>query len=227
MMLLKVEKAILNNIAWCGVVCDTHGINCFWRGNLWGMLTEAPSFYPGVISANMEATMAELGYFIDNGRVSSIKDSYANLDLSPFGFKKLFDAEWIWHPPVSSNKSPQTKWRVITNERDLVQWTSKSGLTDVIKPNLLEYENVKNFSLENNEGVSGFITNVDEGVVGVSNVFSEGRENESLWREIPRVVSNEYPGMSMVGYEHGSDLDLAKKSGWESLGPLRVWIKSE
>lgn len=223
---MKVDRAVRNNIAWCEMVCDTHGIEYFWKENLWGLLTEAPPFYPEVITVNRKATMEEYKFFGEKGKVSSVKDSYAHLDLSPYGFKKLFAAEWIYYAPISDTEALETKWSVISTERDLAYWTLQSGLIDVIKPNLLKYENVKIFMQENNEEISGFIANVDAGVVGVSNVFSIGNDNENLWSEIPKIISNEYPGMYMVGYEHGSDLQLAQKSGWGSLGPLRVWIKS-
>ncbi|PKR85265.1 hypothetical protein [Heyndrickxia camelliae] len=222
-----LNKAVLNNIAWCRLVCHTHGIDCVWRGNLWGMHKEAPSFYPEVITANMDTTMAELEYFIKNGNVRSVKDSYANLNLSPLGFKKFFDAEWIFHPPVTGMDAPQTNWRAITSQQDLVEWTSQSGLADVIKPDLLENESIKIYSIVGDEGISGFIINLDEGIVGVSNVFSIRKYDENLWSEIPRVVSTEYPGMFIVGYEHGEDLHFALKNSWESLGSLRVWGRSE
>jgi len=223
----QLNKAVLNNIAWCEVVCHTHGIDCVWRQNLWGMHTEAPPFYPEVITVNKEASLEDVKHFIENGNVRSIKDSYAHLDFSPFGFKKIFDAEWICYPPDSSIEDPQTNWRAIKYVQDLAKWMSQSGLVGVIKPSLLEYENVRIFSIEGDGWISGFVTNFDAGVVGVSNVFSVGKYDERLWREIPRIISNKYPGMVIVGYEHGDDLHLANNSGWESLGPLRVWIRSE
>ncbi|MGV3463714.1 MAG: hypothetical protein ACO1OT_00280 [Heyndrickxia sp.] len=227
MMHLNVEIAVHNNIAWCGLVCDTHGLEHYTKGNTWGLYTEAPMFYPEVITVNKGASLEDVQHFTENGNVHSIKDSYANLDFLPFGFKKLFDAEWICHKPVADKKPLQSKWRVITVEKDFLEWTSRSGLEGVINPNLLKYENVQIFILEEKEGVSGFITNVDAGVVGISNVISVGRDNESLWKEIPKLIASKYPDVYLVGYEHGSELHLAKKSGWESLGPLRVWMKSE
>ncbi|KAB2333352.1 hypothetical protein F7731_15985 [Cytobacillus depressus] len=225
-MNIQVDQAVLNNIAWCRIVCDTHGISGISKENLWGLLSKAPTFYPEIITASKNVTIEELKYFIENGEVSSIKDSYANHDMARFGFNILFEAEWIYHASVSELEPIQTNWRVITTEKDLAQWTITSELECVIKPDLLKLKNVKIFILEKNDGIYGFIANLNANVVGISNVFSVGNENKSLWRDIPKIVSNEFPGLSMVGYEHSSKLTATHSSGWISTGPLRVWIKS-
>lgn len=224
----QVDRAVLNNIAWCGIVCDTHGIAQTSKEHLWGLLSKAPTFYPEIITSSRNATIEEVKYFIENGEVSSIKDSYANLDMLPFGFKILFEAEWIYCASVSDLEPIQTTWRVITTEKDLVKWTFKSGLANVIKPVLLNSKDVKIFIQEKNDGIFGFIANLSGNVVGISNVFSVDNANESLWRDIAKIVSIEFPGLSMVGYEHNGNgnLTAAHLSGWTSIGPLRVWIKS-
>lgn len=221
----QVDRAVLNNIAWCRIVCDTHGINQYMEEHLWGLLTKAPVFYPEVITKDKNATSEDVKFFIENGAVTSIKDSYAKLDMFPLGFKILFEAEWISYPSISNVEPIQTGWREIKTEKELALWTLKSGLEDVIRPDLLKYKDVKIFIYTENNGVAGFIANMSHNVVGISNVFSVGLDGEAVWRDIPKIVSIQYPGISMVGYEHNSDLSMAHLSGWKSIGPLRVWIK--
>ncbi|WP_409275908.1 hypothetical protein V1499_10080 [Neobacillus sp. SCS-31] len=222
-----VDRAVKNNIAWCGIVCDSHGIAGISKENLWGLLSKAPPFYPEIITPSKNVTIEELVYFIENGKVSSIKDSYANIDLAPLGFKILFEAEWISHASLSNQEPIQTNWRVISTEEDLAQWATTSELDGVIKPDLLKLKNVKVFILQKNDGIYGFIANLNANVVGISNVFSVGMENENLWRDIPQVVANQFPGLPLGGYEHNDTLEAAHLAGWRSLGPLRVWIKSQ
>lgn len=62
--------------------------------------------------------------------------------------------------------------------------------------------------------------------VGISNVFLPANANENLWSDIAKVVSSEFPGLPIVGYEQNGDLNAALLSGWTSIGPLRVWLKS-
>lgn len=221
----KIDRAVLNNIAWCQIVCVTHGIVGVSKENIWGLHSKAPTFYPEVITSNKYATIEEIKYFIENGKVSSIKDSYANLDLTPLDFDILFEAEWMVHAPVFDFDPIPTNWRIVSTEKDLKKWTDASGLENVIKSELLKQQDVKIFICETKDGISGFIANLSEDVVGISNVFSMGYEEKKLWRDIPKIISREFPELSMVGYEHNSSLIVAKSSGWKAIGPLRVWIK--
>lgn len=70
---------------------------------------------------------------------------------------------------------------------------------NVIKADLLKTKDVKIFTREKNDEISGFTANLNANVVGISNVFSVGKEPEHLWEEITTVVSNEFSGLSMVG----------------------------
>jgi len=121
-MLSKTDRAVLNNIDWCHIVCVTHGIVGISKANIWGLHSKAPTFYPEVITSNKYATIEEVKYFIENGKVASIKDSYANLDLTPLGFDILFEAEWIFHESVSDFELIQTNWRIVTAEEDFKKW---------------------------------------------------------------------------------------------------------
>lgn len=221
----QVDMAVLNNAIWCGLVCDTHGIAQTSREHVWGLLSEAPAFYPDIITVSRVVTTEEVMDFIGSREISSIKDSYANLDMLAVGFNILFEAEWIYHATVVDMDNIQTPWRVITTEEELSQWTFASGLEGVIKSDLLQHKDVKIFIHENNGEISGFIANLGADVVGISNVFSAVHTNESLWIDIVRIVSTEFPGLPMVGYEQNGDLAAALSSGWTSIGPLRVWIK--
>jgi hypothetical protein len=77
---------------------------------------------------------------------------------------------------------------------------------------------------EINGEISEFITNLCANAVGVSNIFSNS--NKSVWLDIVKIVSTYYPGIPMVGYEYGDSLTSTLLSGWTSLGPLRVWIRT-
>lgn len=224
-MLSKIDEVVLNNIAWCQIVCNTHGIVGVSKENIWGLHSKAPKFYPELITSNKCATIEEVKSFIEDGKVSSIKDSYANLDLALLGFDVLFEAEWLVHAPVLDFDPIQTNWRVVDTEKDLKKWTAVSELENIIKSELLKEHNVKIYICETEDGTLGFIANLSTGVVGISNVFPIGYEEEKLWKEIPKIISKEFPKRSLVGYEHGSSLRVAKLSGWKAIGPLRVWIK--
>lgn len=222
-----IDTAVLNNIIWCGIVSKTHGVGHHSKGHAWGLLSEAPPFYPDIITKSKYVTTQEVVDFIGDKHISSIKDSFSNLAMEPFGFKVLFDAEWIYHPPVSDSESVETVWRVITNEEDLSRWNFAHGSEGIIRPKLLIRDDVKVFINENQDKISGFIANLGANAVGISNVFSTMETtNENLWADIAKVVSTEFPNIHMVGYEQDGDLTSALTYGWESLGSLRIWIRS-
>ena len=53
---------------------------------------------------------------------------------------------------------------------------------------------------------------------GVSNLFGD-------WRAAVDSIAGRYPGLPLVGYESGDDLAAARRAGFTSTGPLRVWLK--
>lgn len=220
--MIDVDNAVLNNIAWCGIVCESHGLTQISSERVWGLLSRAPELYPDIITSSRHTTSDEVNSFIGNREIFSIKDSFANLNMVPYGFTVLFDAEWIYHEPVAVEQV-QSEWTVVSTEEDFAKWTYACGLQKVLKPELLERKDVKIFLHENNGELSGFIVNLSANAVGISNVFSNS--DKKIWSDIAPIVSSYFPGVQMVGYERGDDLTAGLLSGWTSVGPLRVWMK--
>ncbi|MBB3113108.1 hypothetical protein FHS18_005211 [Paenibacillus phyllosphaerae] len=220
-----VDYAVLNNIIWCGIVCETHGLTPISSERIWGLLSKAPELYPDIITSSRQVTSDEVNNFIGNREVISIKDSFANLNMVPYGFEVLFDAEWICHDPVAGGDPVHTEWAVVSTEEDFAKWTYASGLQEVLKPTLLERKDVKIFLHEYNGERSGFIANLSANAIGISNVFSNS--NIKIWSDIAPMISRYFPGIKMVGYESGDGLTAALSSGWTTIGPLRVWIRSK
>src|ERR1041384_6133598 len=57
--------------------------------------------------------------------------------------------------------------------------------------------------------VSGAIGSLGASVVGVSNVFTSAADLVKLWRDVPRAIAYRFPGLPLVGYEAGADLEAA------------------
>ena len=62
-------------------------------------------------------------------------------------------------------------------------------------------------------------------VTGISNVFSTGLPAGPLWVGAVRAAAALRPGVPVVGYERGDDLEAARQTGCRVLGPLRVWAR--
>lgn len=71
----QVDTAVLNNIVWCGIVCDTHGIARTSSRHVWGVLSKAPTYYPDIITSSRHVTIDEVNDFIGDSEISSVKDS--------------------------------------------------------------------------------------------------------------------------------------------------------
>ena len=72
--------------------------------------------------------------------------------------------------------------------------------------------------------VAGCVFNRTGPVVGLSNTFSQEDTGERLWVDLPRLASELFPGVPVVGYERGTNLDRARAGAFQDAGRLRVWI---
>ncbi|MEU6962461.1 hypothetical protein [Streptomyces chrestomyceticus] len=181
----------------------------------------------------------------------SVKDSFACLDLAPAGFEVLFEAQWIHRPaqaPTSVPAFPRPlahplEWDVITEPGDLSAWAAawgaEPGSCGPFRPELLA-DDATHFLRARPTGTStGTGTNILAGaiatlsgggeLVGLSNVFTApeaataGIEPRDTWAGCVSAVTARWPGLPVVGYESGADLEAATANGFRLVGPLRVW----
>jgi hypothetical protein len=213
----RLEAAVRNNAEWCDLVCRSHGIETRFDPDAWVATRRTPTFYPDAVT--LVPTPENLLKRIDATEGCSVKDSFATLDLEADGFEVLFEAEWISRPPVASVSSPE--WTVVTTQEQLRQWGEVHG--GVFRPELLRNPDVAFLARREGEIVAGVIANRSNSVVGLSNAF--GLDHD--WEPAVQAVCERFPGLAMVGYEHGSDLAAARAAGFVSVGPLRVWLRQE
>jgi hypothetical protein len=224
---IKVDQAVENNITWCQLVCDAYGKRSFTTENVWGLHTTAPTYYPELITTKRTSKEIDILEYLKLDHVGSMKDSYAALQLGPYGYEMLFEAEWIYHPAFIEQESERYEWNIVQTETEFKRWTEMTGLENSLPSGLLGIDGVKIFYTDSPAGFAGFIANEAAGVIGISNVFSSETDIVDLWRSIPQAVSKEFPELPLVGYEQGDFLKAAHSSGWASVGPLRVWLREE
>ncbi|GCD47111.1 hypothetical protein [Streptomyces paromomycinus] len=69
-------------------------------------------------------------------------------------------------------------------------------------------------------------------LVGLSNVFTTpeaataGIGPQDTWAGCVSAVTARWPGLPVVGYESGADLEAAVANGFRAVGPLRVWWRT-
>src|SRR5215204_6002619 len=98
----KLKKAILNNNDLYEAVCGAQNISFERTDAIRYALEKAPPLYSNLVTISenwqpdrvFDSINAE--FERENWEKWSIKDSFAALDLEPHGFKKVFDARWLY-----------------------------------------------------------------------------------------------------------------------------------
>ena len=161
-----------------------------------------------------------------------MKDSFATLDLEPQGFRALFSADWIWCD-VQAVPGSGEPWQAITTSEDLASWETawrENGSPadrSVFLPALLDNDAIKLLaSWRDGRIVAGCVANRSDDLVGFSNFFAADDWETELATALA-TVSGTFPRRAIVGYEHGKLLNRMIALGFETVGPLRVWLGPE
>jgi hypothetical protein len=233
-------RAARNNAEWCDAVCRAHGNPGEFHDDIWLNRNAVPRFYPnaGTLAKPSPRQLALIDELIAACLLSgwAVKDSFSMLELESRGFRRLFDAEWIYLP-VSRMKDiasarTSARWEIVHNDLVLAKWESawsrSAGDTSkdrIFLPSLLENKDVAVLAgYRDGDIVAGAIANRSDDVVGWSNFFAPATEMFDLAGASLATIGLEFPSLPIVGYEHGDDLRNAHALGFESIGPLRVWI---
>jgi hypothetical protein len=221
--------AAYNNAIWCDTVCRAHDCPGEFHETLWFTRLGTPRFYPdAVTTAGAEAAPVQMEAIASLIRTTRkrqwfVKDSFQSLHLNSLGFEPLFDAEWVAlsgaRPDVKHNL-PEYRSTIVTGKAGLIAWeqswvgeeVNAAAISEprVFMPGLLADTNVVFVSFQG-EG----------GIVGLSNLF--GSRIDLVYRSLTAVAGEIFPGLPLVGYEHGKELAAAKLAGFETVGPLRIW----
>ncbi len=240
----RLELALANNLQWYDSVCGAHGVPGAIEGTCWSNPHVVPRFYSNLITLDErsgEAQRAAIQALLEREIAPewSVKDSFAALDLHDLDFHKLFDASWIWRaakaaPPEDNG---ELVWSAVNGARELEAWeaawsdhdaNARSGAQPrLFLPELLNDRNIAFLAGRRGHPIAAVaIANRTGDVVGLSNVFAPGGATETCWAGCVRAVQSRFPGLPMVGYERGDDLSAAQGVGFESIGPLTVWLRS-
>ncbi len=223
----RVVAAVQNNACWCDTVCRSHGLPTVLSEQMWMAPEGSPPLYPDAVTLAPRLAADFVLRRIDTGPGCSVKDSFADLDLSKHGFAVLFDARWLFRGPASPRTRPRLGWQVITSDDDLDRWAVAADLEGIIRPELLRDPTVRVLAVRDEQAVTiGAIVNRTGATVGLSNVFTTATTAVSAWRDLPAAVGDAFGGIPIVGYEHGNALAAAVESSFQPIAPLRVWLKT-
>lgn len=224
----RVTRAVAANAAWCDAVCRVHGIPASVTDGLWRAGGEPPPFYPDVVTLRPGLDGNSVADAVPARSGASVKDSFGDVELGSRGFEVLFEAQWLWHPPVrpvaaTAAAIATPEWVAVEDAAALGEWAATSGQETTFLPALLSDARVRFLTARvDGEVVGRAALCVVEGIVGVSNV---GAAVPGVWGSLPAAAGRWFPGCPAAGYEQGADLASAVAAGFEPVGRLRVWLR--
>jgi hypothetical protein len=228
-----VAAAVIDNARWCHLVCATHGISGRFDADAWVTARRSPPSYPDAITLVADVPAEALLARVDRSAGCSIKDSFSTLDLTAAGFEVLFDADWIVRVPSPPPDPGSLRWERVARPEALRAWSAGHGGGSTFRPALLDMPSVAILAGRDPGGTlrAGAIATAADGAVGISNVFADaaGNDDEAAFSRAfvaaASAIAERYPGRPIVGYLAGARLDAARAAGFETIGPLRVWLR--
>jgi len=233
-----LTAVVRNSVRWCDAVCRCHGCLGSLGDGHWACRGPVPPFHPDLVTLRAGISAADVAPAIAGlerpgaSRPLSVKDSFATLDLTPYGFDVLFEATWIVRMPDARSPSASgcaEEWSAVADASALRAWQAAwrgddpEGAEDVFLPALLDDPRVT--VLQARAVAAGAIAFVSDGVVGLSNVFAACGPSVDTWSSCIDVVTRRFPDTPVVGYERGRELACALGAGFAAVGPLRVWSR--
>ena len=243
MMDARTVAAARNNAHWCDAVCRAHGRPGEFHPSMWLNRHAVPRFYPNaatlVDGRGAHEQLDLIRALVDETglRTMAIKDSFCALDLEPLGFHPLFEATWLWRDPTTPPlaAADDLAWARVTQPAELARWEAAwTGPDDATAPRvflpalLADLDIAFLAAYRDGQIVAGAIANRADGAVGLSNVYACEGGAAALthtWAGCVAIGSEVFPGLALVGYERGDDLECARQAGFEEIGPLRVWAR--
>ncbi len=236
----QVGFAALNNAQWCAAMCRAHGGRSHLSASLWHADRQMPAFYPSAVTLRSTAqAQAEILRKIATARLpagSTVKDSFAALDLGAAGFAPLFDATWLWRPlDAPAGDAGVVQWRRVADEATLARWQAAwspeaSGPPAFVPALLQQSEHSILAGWRGGQIVAGCVASHGKSVIGLSNWFAAGAldaaEEAAALRACLAAIGQWHPELPVAGYESGERLARFQQAGFAPIGTLRIWRKS-
>ncbi|WP_373305832.1 hypothetical protein [Streptomyces filipinensis] len=209
----------------------SHGLASEFGPQAWAAPARTPLYYPDAVTLVPHADRAALATRIDTATPgASVKDSFADLDLTEAGFQVLFEAQWIHRPAGAPALTSDLDWYVVGAPDTLrawaLAWDDGNGNADLFRPELLDDSATFVLAGQSASGrvVAGAVASRSNHVVGITNVFALDGGPDVAWPVVLGAVHRLFPTLPVVGYEQGDDLMAAIRHGFEPVGPLRIWL---
>jgi hypothetical protein len=239
----QVGLAALNNALWYDALFRAHGVPGNMLGSVWLSRRVPPPFHSNLVVVSGQVSESEvLGHIRSLMKEPlpphwTVKDSFCNLDLAPLGFDVMFEASWIGlesGKPAARGVLPGTRWTRVSSPAEAAEWEAawrghsnnqdaRTGPPQFPAALFVDPEFAFFAGRQGRTVIAGGIAHRTGSVVGLSNVFVHAGDPADAWAGLLRCTGNAFPGLPVVGYERGDELESAIAVGFEPIGPLKVW----
>ncbi|HEY0460167.1 MAG TPA: hypothetical protein VGC97_13600 [Pyrinomonadaceae bacterium] len=236
----KLKKAILNNNDLYEAVFSAQNINFRHTELIWYCTEKTPPFYSNLVTISRDWRTDEIFDSIEenfkrgNWEKWSIKDSFAALDLTTRGFRKLFDAQWLYLEAAEftpADNSLEIEYEIVVSERILADWRKAWDGDEQLGKRIFRsamLENPKIYFLagyQNEKIVTGCLVNKTGEAFGISNFFAPDSGVE-YWSEMIKFIHAFVNFADLVGYERKGLVKKLQPLGFEAVGDLTVWLRT-
>jgi hypothetical protein len=185
--------------------------------------------YPDAVTLTHDVSPEALLSRIDRTAGCSIKDSFSALDLTAAGFRVLFDAQWFWRPAAPPPAAGALRWERVDQPDNLRAWAIEHGGGPTFSPALLDEPSVTILAGRDRGGalVTGAVSTEGDEAIGISNVFALDDEVlgfAEAFASATAAITERFPDRRIVGYLSTDLLRAAEAAGFETIGPLRIWL---
>jgi hypothetical protein len=235
----KITKAIRNNNDLYEAVFDPLGATSHRTNSIWYSMEKTPPLYSNLVTLAKNWQPDDVfraindNYEQEKWNKWSIKDSFGALDLGEFGFKKLFDAHWIY-PDATNFATPEEsqhlRYEIVESVDGLSKWRTVWDADErlgkeIFHPNLLDNPKVYFVAGYEAEKIkSGCFVNKSEDVLGVSNFFAPD-DNLDYRSGMLDFILDSIERVDIVGYERNRLTENLRLLGFEAIEDLTVWLK--
>lgn len=228
----RIAQMAANNAAWINMAVSALGISGEFTPVLWQNVNDMPPIFPNAdtLGGTIAQKMSAIEQLVEtrSGRVVAIKDSWAELDLSPLGFDILFEAHWLYrHPhPLPIPQSDLDIEPITTADRlhDFALACNGPDIpTEVYSPSLLNTPEITWLAGQKDRQIIAGVTAVKaEGLNGINNYFGESDLHK---QHIIAAAINVFPDLPASTYTRTSSVPLFLDLGFETVGNLRIWLR--
>jgi hypothetical protein len=225
----RLAAAVIDNAKWCHLVCSTQGIVGRFDEDAWVSARRTPPMYPDAVTLTDDVSAVGLLARIDRTAGCSVKDSFSTLDLTDAGFGVLFDAQWFWRPAQLRHTANALPWEPVEQVDDLRAWSLEHGAGSTFSPQLLAEPSVTILAARERDEtlVAGAVATQGDEAIGISNAFAVDGATLTFaeaFAGATAAIVERFPGRPIVGYLSTDLLPAARAAGFETIGPLRIWL---